>query len=56
MSESSWPTTDRTGARAALKHLLVVGYHGHRAIFGRIMGGSAQSIARLAPCPVLRAK
>jgi nucleotide-binding universal stress UspA family protein len=36
--------------------LLVVGYHGHSAIFGRILGSTAQSIVRLAPCPVLLAK
>jgi nucleotide-binding universal stress UspA family protein len=36
--------------------LLVIGYHGHSAIFGRIMGSTAQSIVRLAPCPVLLAK
>jgi nucleotide-binding universal stress UspA family protein len=36
--------------------LLVVGYHGHSKIFGRIMGSTAQSIVRLAPCPVLLAK
>ena len=37
------------GAQASL----VVGYHGHRASFGRIMGSSAPSIARRAPlsCP-----
>ncbi len=36
--------------------LLVIGYHGHSAIFGRIMGSTAQSIVRLAPCSVLLAK
>lgn len=36
--------------------LLIVGYHGHSAIFGRILGSTAQSIVRLAPCPVLLAK
>jgi nucleotide-binding universal stress UspA family protein len=36
--------------------LLVIGYHGHSAIFGRVMGSTAQSIVRLAPCPVLLAK
>jgi nucleotide-binding universal stress UspA family protein len=36
--------------------LLVIGYHGHSRIFERTMGSTAQSIARLAPCPVLMAK
>jgi nucleotide-binding universal stress UspA family protein len=36
--------------------LLVVGYHGHRKIYGRIIGGTAQSIVRLVPCSVLLAK
>jgi len=40
------------GAQASL----VVGYHGHRASFGRIIGSAAQSIARRAPCPVRRTK
>jgi nucleotide-binding universal stress UspA family protein len=37
--------------------LLVIGYHGHSGIFGRShLGSTAQSIVRLAPCPVLLAK
>ena len=36
--------------------LLVIGYHGHSRIFERAMGSTAQSIVRLAPCPVLVAK
>jgi len=36
--------------------LLILGYHGHSGIFGRIMGSTAQSIVRLAPCSVLLAK
>ncbi len=36
--------------------LLILGYHGHSGIFGRIMGSTAQSIARLAPCSVMLAK
>ena len=43
-------------AKAGDFDLLVVGYHGHSAIFGRIMGSTAQSIVRLSPCPVLLAK
>ena len=43
-------------ARNGAYELLVMGYHGHSAIFGRIMGSTAQSIVRLAPCPVLLAK
>lgn len=36
--------------------LLIAGYHGHSGIFGRIMGSTAQSIVRLAPCHVLLTK
>ena len=43
-------------AKDGLYDLLVVGYHGHSKIYGRIMGSTAQSIVRLAPCPVLLAK
>ncbi|MBI3635042.1 MAG: universal stress protein [Candidatus Rokubacteria bacterium] len=43
-------------ARDGRFDLLIVGYHGHSAIFGRILGSTAQSIVRLAPCPVLLAK
>lgn len=43
-------------ARGGQYDLLVAGYHGHSAIFGRIMGSTAQSIVRLAPCSVLLAK
>lgn len=45
-----------TFAREGKFDLLIVGYHGHSGIFGRIMGSTAQSIVRLAPCPVLLAK
>ena len=45
-----------TVAREGGFDLLIVGYHGHSGIFGRVMGGTAQSIVRLAPCPVLLAK
>lgn len=45
-----------TTAKGGRFELLVIGYHGHSAIFGRIMGSTAQSIVRLAPCPVLLAK
>jgi nucleotide-binding universal stress UspA family protein len=45
-----------TTAKEGAFDLLVVGYHGHSAIFGRIMGSTAQSIVRLAPCPVLLAR
>jgi nucleotide-binding universal stress UspA family protein len=45
-----------TTAKDGAFDLLVVGYHGHSKIFGRIMGSTAQSIVRLAPCPVLLAK
>jgi len=36
--------------------LLVVGFMGHSAIFDRIMGGTCQSLVRLAPCTVLVVK
>jgi len=45
-----------TTAKDGHFELLVIGYHGHSAIFGRIMGSTAQSIVRLAPCSVLLAK
>jgi nucleotide-binding universal stress UspA family protein len=45
-----------TAAREGGFDLLIIGYHGHSGIFGRVMGGTAQSIVRLAPCPVLLAK
>jgi nucleotide-binding universal stress UspA family protein len=45
-----------TMAREGGFDLLVVGYHGHSRIFERTMGSTAQSIVRLAPCPVLVAK
>lgn len=45
-----------TVARDGRFDLLVVGYHGHSRIFDRLMGSTAQSIIRLAPCSVLLAK
>lgn len=36
--------------------LLIVGFTGHSNVFGRIMGGTAQNLTRLAPCPVLIVK
>jgi nucleotide-binding universal stress UspA family protein len=45
-----------TTAKDGQFELLVIGYQGHSAIFGRIMGSTAQSIVRLAPCSVLLAK
>lgn len=36
--------------------LLVVGFMGHSAIFGRIWGSTSQNLARLAPCSVLIVK
>jgi nucleotide-binding universal stress UspA family protein len=32
--------------------LLVLGYQGHSRVFERVMGSTAQSVARLAPCSV----
>jgi nucleotide-binding universal stress UspA family protein len=45
-----------TAAKEGNFDLLVIGYHGHSKIFERTMGSTAQSITRLAPCPVLLAK
>ena len=36
--------------------LLVVGFMGHSALFERIIGGTADRLVRLAPCPVLVVK
>ncbi len=36
--------------------LLVVGFMGHSALYGRVMGGTCQSLVRLAPCSVLVVK
>jgi nucleotide-binding universal stress UspA family protein len=45
-----------TVAREGHFSLLIIGYHGHSGIFGRVLGSTAQSIVRLSPCPVLLAK
>jgi len=36
--------------------LLVIGFMGHSRVLGRIMGGSASNLTRLAPCSVLVVK
>jgi nucleotide-binding universal stress UspA family protein len=36
--------------------LLVIGFMGHSRVLGRIMGGSAANMTRLAPCSVLVVK
>ncbi len=36
--------------------LLVIGFMGHSALYGRVMGGTCQSLVRLAPCSVLVVK
>jgi nucleotide-binding universal stress UspA family protein len=36
--------------------LLVIGFMGHSRVFGRIMGGTAANLTRLAPCAVLVVK
>lgn len=48
--------TTVTFAREGGFDLLVVGFTGHSNVFGRIMGGTAQNLVRLAPCPVLVVK
>ncbi len=36
--------------------LLVIGFMGHSAIFGRVWGSTSQNLTRLAPCSVLVVK
>ncbi len=36
--------------------LLVIGFMGHSAVYDRVMGGTCQSLVRLAPCAVLVVK
>jgi nucleotide-binding universal stress UspA family protein len=43
-------------AREGKFDLLVIGFSGHSHAFGRVMGGTAQNLARLAPCTVMIAK
>ena len=43
-------------AKAAKADLLVVGFMGHSALYERIIGGTADRLVRLAPCPVLVVK
>jgi nucleotide-binding universal stress UspA family protein len=42
--------------KAKKAELLVVGFMGHSALFERIIGGTADRLVRLAPCPVLVVK
>ena len=43
-------------AKAHKADLLVVGFMGHSALYERIIGGTADRLVRLAPCPVLVVK
>jgi nucleotide-binding universal stress UspA family protein len=43
-------------ARARAFQLLVVGFHGHSAIYEHLWGGSSQNLTRMAPCSVLVVK
>lgn len=43
-------------AREGNFDLLVLGYHGHSRLVERVIGSTAQSISREAPCSVLLAK
>jgi nucleotide-binding universal stress UspA family protein len=36
--------------------LVVAGFTGHSALYERIIGGTADRLVRLAPCPVLVVK
>ena len=42
--------------KAKRADLLVVGFMGHSALYERIIGGTADRLVRLAPCPVLVVK
>ena len=42
--------------KAKKADLLIVGFMGHSALYERIIGGTADRLVRLAPCPVLVAK
>jgi nucleotide-binding universal stress UspA family protein len=42
--------------KAKKADLLVVGFMGHSALYQRIIGGTADRLVRLAPCPVLVVK
>jgi len=42
--------------KAKSADLLVVGFMGHSALYERIIGGTADRLVRLAPCPVLVVK
>jgi nucleotide-binding universal stress UspA family protein len=42
--------------KALKADLLVVGFLGHSALYERIIGGTADRLVRLAPCPVLVVK
>ena len=42
--------------KAVKADLLIVGFMGHSALYERIIGGTADRLVRLAPCPVLVVK
>jgi nucleotide-binding universal stress UspA family protein len=42
--------------KAKKAELLIVGFMGHSALYERIIGGTADRLVRLAPCPVLVVK
>jgi nucleotide-binding universal stress UspA family protein len=44
------------GVKRLNADLLVVGFMGHSALYDRIIGGTADRLVRLAPCPVLVVK
>lgn len=37
-------------------NLLIIGFHGHAAIYERLIGGTADRLVRMAPCSVLVVK
>ena len=61
--ELHWQVTAGHEVEAIITHckeggfdLLVIGFMGHSAIFGRIWGSTSQNLTRLAPCSVLVVK
>lgn len=61
--ELHWTVVAGHEVEAVIEHckqggfdLLVIGFMGHSAIFGRIWGSTSQTLTRLAPCSVLVVK
>ena len=61
--ELHWTVVAGHEVQAVIEHckrggfdLLVIGFMGHSAIYGRIWGSTSQTLTRLAPCSVLVVK